>query len=206
MACFLAEGTKPLPEPTLIQGCWHPFQCDFTENALDTMAKIIIWNYIFIHLYASSRGQWVNTLRPRQNGCHFTDDIFKCLFVNENIWISIKISLQFVPKGPMNNIPALVQIMAWRRSCDKPLSEPMMASLQTPIYVTRPQWVNQLSIELWIRHVRLLLWVFHVHLIGQIMSLLIIYHVSQSTNTNISSTSNKNNPDLQKSDQKNRTG
>ena len=71
-------------------------------------------------------GQWVNTLRPRQYGRHFADDIFKCIFLNENIWISIKISLKFVPKGPINNIPALVQIMAWRRPGDKPLSEPMM--------------------------------------------------------------------------------
>ena len=35
--------------------------------------------------------------------------------------------MKFVPHGPFNNIPALVQIMAWRRSGDKPLSEPMMA-------------------------------------------------------------------------------
>ena len=48
----------------------------------------------------------------------------------------------FVPKGPVNNNPALVQIMAWRRSDDKPLSEPMMVSLLTHICVTRPQWVN----------------------------------------------------------------
>ena len=46
--------------------------------------------------------------------------------MNENVWISIKISLKFVPKGPINNIPALVQIMTWRRSGDKPLSEPMI--------------------------------------------------------------------------------
>ena len=70
-----------------------------------------------------------NTLRPRQNGRHFADDIFKCIFLNENVWISIKISLKFVPKGPINNIPALVQIMAWRRTGDKPLSEPMMTQL-----------------------------------------------------------------------------
>ena len=54
------------------------------------------------------------------------DDVFKCNFLNENVWIPIKISLKFVPKGPINNIPALVQIMAWRRTGDKPLSEPMM--------------------------------------------------------------------------------
>ena len=84
----------------------------------------------------------VNTLRPRQNGRHFADDIFKCLFVNENVRISIKISLKFVPNGPINNIPALVQIMAWRRLGDKLLSEPMMVSLLTHICVTQPQWVN----------------------------------------------------------------
>ena len=57
----------------------------------------------------------VNTLRPRQNGRHFADDIFKGIFLNENFLIRIKFSLKFVPKGPINNIPALVRIMAWRR-------------------------------------------------------------------------------------------
>ena len=86
-----------------------------------------------------------NTLRPRQNGRHFTYDTFKRIFLNENFGISIKISLKFVPKGPINNIPALVQIMAWRRPGDKPLSESMMVSLLTHICVTRPQWINNFS-------------------------------------------------------------
>ena len=51
-----------------------------------------------------------NTLGPRQNERQFTDDIFKCISVNENVWIPIKISLKFDPKGPINNIPALVPI------------------------------------------------------------------------------------------------
>ena len=83
-----------------------------------------------------------NTLRPRQNGRHFPDDIFKCIFLNENVLISIKISLKFVPKVPINNIPTLVPIMAWRRPGDKPLSEAMMGSLLTHICVTRPQRIN----------------------------------------------------------------
>ena len=69
-----------------------------------------------------------NTLKPRQNGRHFADDIFKRIFLNENVCIPIKISLKFVPKGPVNNIPALVQIMAWRRLGGKPLSETMMVT------------------------------------------------------------------------------
>ena len=63
---------------------------------------------------------------PRQNGRHFADDISKCIFLNENAWISIKISLKFIPKGQIDTFSALAQIMAWRRSGDKPLSEPMM--------------------------------------------------------------------------------
>ena len=54
----------------------------------------------------------LNTLRPRQNGRHFVDDTFRGIFLNENVRIFIKISLKFVPKGPINNNPALVQIMA----------------------------------------------------------------------------------------------
>ena len=82
------------------------------------------------------------TLRPRQNGRHFPDDIFKCIFLNENVPISITVSPKFVPKGLINNIPALVQIMAWRRPGDKPLSEPLMVSLLTHMCFTRPQWVK----------------------------------------------------------------
>ena len=87
-------------------------------------------------------GPVFNTLRPRQNGRHFPDDTFKRILVNENVWISLKISLKFVPKGPSSNSPALFQIMAWRRPGDKPLSEAMLISLLTHKCVTRPQWVK----------------------------------------------------------------
>ena len=49
-----------------------------------------------------------NSCPPGQDGHHFTDDIFKCIFVNEKLYILIKISLKFVPKGPIDNNPALV--------------------------------------------------------------------------------------------------
>ena len=54
-----------------------------------------------------------NTLKPTQNGRVFADDMVICIFLNENIWISIKISLKFIPKGPINHIIPLVQIKAW---------------------------------------------------------------------------------------------
>ena len=85
-----------------------------------------------------------NTLRLRQNGCHFAD-MFKCIFLNENVWNPRKISLKFLPKCPIDNNPALVQRMAWCLNSTKPSSEPMMLSLLTYICVTWPQWVNGLS-------------------------------------------------------------
>ena len=90
----------------------------------------------------------VNTLGPRQNGLHFADDTFKRIFLNENVRISIKISLKFVPKVPIDNIPVLVQIMAWHRQGDKPISEPIMARLLMYKCVSRPQWVKPL-LQLW---------------------------------------------------------
>ena len=81
----------------------------------------------------------LNTSRPRQNGRHFPEAIFKWIFLNENVWISIKISLKFAPRGPINNIPALVQIMAWRQT-----GESHYLNL-THICVTQPQWVKDIS-------------------------------------------------------------
>ena len=81
----------------------------------------------------------INSLRPRLNGRHFADDTFKRIFLNEKVLILIKISLKFVPGGQIDNIPALVQIMAWRRPGDKPSSEPMMVRLLTHICVIRPR-------------------------------------------------------------------
>ena len=52
--------------------------------------------------------------------------ISRRIFSNEILRILIQISLKFVPNGPINNEPTLVQIMAWRHKGAKPLSEPMM--------------------------------------------------------------------------------
>ena len=88
-----------------------------------------------------------STLRLRQNGSHFADDSFKCILLNENFQSANEISLKFVPKGPINNIPALVQIVACCLAGAKPLSEPMM--VRSLIYnymhicITWPQWVNE---------------------------------------------------------------
>ena len=68
----------------------------------------------------------VNSLRPRQNGRHFAEDIFKCISLNKNVLIAIKISRNFVPWGPIGNSSALVQVMVWCWRGDKLLPGPMM--------------------------------------------------------------------------------
>ena len=90
-------NTKPIPEAVL------------TYDHLDYEA----FQWKFIQIETFSFILWFNTLRLKQNGCHFPENIFKYIFWNEIVWISIKISLKFVPECPVKNIPALVQIMAW---------------------------------------------------------------------------------------------
>ena len=83
-----------------------------------------------------------NTLTQRQNGRRLLETFSNML--NENILISFKVSLKYVPKDPINDIAALGQMRASRRPGDKPLSEPIMVSLLTQICGTLPQWVNSL--------------------------------------------------------------
>ena len=75
----------------------------------------------------------VNQFPSVQNGRHFAEDILKCIFMNEQLRILIQILLKFVRKGLVDTTWALVQVMAWRRTGDKPLPEPMLI-LFTDVY------------------------------------------------------------------------
>ena len=99
-------------------------------------------NHFMVSGPSGSQETWLNTMCLEQNGCHFPDNIFKYIFLNEINKIPIWISLKFVPRSPVDNEPTLVQVMAWRRTGDKPLSESMMVRLPMNICVTRPQWVD----------------------------------------------------------------
>ena len=130
---------------------WMPL--DLTDDK-STLVQVMAWCRQATSHYLSqcwprsmspngvTRPQWVNTLRLRQNGRHFADDFFRCIFFKENTCISINISLKFVPKSHINTILALVLIMAWRRPGDTPLSESMIVSLLTHKRVTQPRWVK----------------------------------------------------------------
>ena len=112
---------------------------DLSWRCHDMLMEQLIW-----------RDDGVNTSRPRQNCRHFADDIFKCIFLNVNVCVSLKISLDFVPEVRIDNIPELV-----RRPGDTSLSEPMMANFLTHIYITRPQWVNSRNADLFSRNLNM---------------------------------------------------
>ena len=91
-----------------------------------------------LNLEYVSEGQRVNTVR--QNGWRFADDAFKRISWMKMLWFWLEFHW-FVPRSPINNIPALVQMMAWHRSGDKPLSKPI--SVYWRIYA--PFGLNELS-------------------------------------------------------------
>ena len=68
----------------------------------------------------------IYTLRPRQDGWHFADNIFRCIFLNENFCITIWISLKLVLEGLFDNKSALVEIMAWHQT-DNNVDEAMLS-------------------------------------------------------------------------------
>ena len=96
-----------------------------------SLCVILVWLYNI---------KWCGLTDAERRSPQFRRRHFEMHF-NEHVWISLKISLKFVPKVRIN-IPALVQIMAWCQPDDKPLSESMIFSLPTNICVARPQWVN----------------------------------------------------------------
>ena len=116
---------------------WWPFYICICHNSS-------IWwtSYFQSQQYNRSAGLLVNSFLPRQNGRPFADDILTWIFLNEKFRILIQISLKFVPKDPIGNKSAMVQVMAWRRTGDKSLHESMLSHSLTHICGTRERWVN----------------------------------------------------------------
>ena len=94
---------------------------------------------------------WQLTHRDRDKLAVFSRRHFQRHFLEWKWKIEFRLRFHWslIPVDPINTIPVLVQVMASRRPGDKPLFEPMMLSLQTHIYVARPQWVKLAVILLW---------------------------------------------------------
>ena len=60
--------------------------CHYTEEATSHYVNQR-WHGLVTHVY-TTWPHWVNTLRLRQSGRHFADNIYKCNFFNENVSIS----------------------------------------------------------------------------------------------------------------------
>ena len=109
---------------------WNKFAMMIGFQRMSFKVATDIWRDISLHF------KNVNTLRWRQNGCYFQVHFLEWKCMN-----SINVSLKFISKCPINNIPVLVHIMAWHRPSNKPISEPMMIILMPHACVTQPQWV-----------------------------------------------------------------
>ena len=115
----------------------NPRQCVYCA------ALLLVWLIIFLPSVWTVLTHW---------GQNEIDDslqttVSHAFFFKENILIWIKISLKLIPKVSITNIPALVQIMAWRQPGAKQLSEPIMIILLMHICTTQPQWVNWISLH-----------------------------------------------------------
>ena len=110
---LLCCSLKHLTDPTE-----SDLQAIKAEHFIRTM-KLMLFQIVFL-----IPGRPVNTIE--RHGLVFLVLTQECISLNENFWILNKISLKYVPSGPIGNMAALVQIMARQRKVDKPLSESTM--------------------------------------------------------------------------------
>ena len=127
---WLAESLKTSRSASMVSDIWvvcffgsdwHEFVSVRCEVNTWTNDESIQW-----HIDASSVLNLLTHLPLDKMAAILADDNFKCIFFNENYRIMIQISLKYVPRSPIDNKSALVQVMVWRRSGDKPLPEPML--------------------------------------------------------------------------------
>ena len=125
----------------------------------------VLWNSLRTYIYKSSFRfhiyiwelckRSIPILRPRQNcrNRQFANDVSKCLFLNEDLWITNYIQLKCVPYGLIDNMPSLVQIMVLRRLGDKP-SLTNMRHMHHLVSMSSydNDWNNSFEISKWKKH------------------------------------------------------
>ena len=107
---------------------WFSTHCADCEGLFFLLKTTLRHNLTSQLLYEQMRQGWgvtaphkfmqmyITHLPPEQDGRHFADDKFKCIFMNNMFCILTSISLTFVLKGPNGNKSVLVQLMAWRQT------------------------------------------------------------------------------------------
>ena len=128
---------------------FYDIHCDHGRIEIDPSCIVVVGGVTWhstcvVHWFGHTMADRISVLThwPKQNCRHFAIRLqhFQMHFLNENVWILIKISLKFFPSGPINNIPALVQSMAWHRHYLK-----QWWLVYWRICVTRPQWVYRVT-------------------------------------------------------------
>ena len=92
----------------------------------DSKAHTVHISRVIIAYTLQTKTENINTMSLKLSGCHFVDDNFKCILLNERFYILFQISMKFFPEGPIDNKSSLVQVKVWHQINDKPLLEPMM--------------------------------------------------------------------------------
>ena len=82
------------------------------------------------------------------------DDTLKCIVLNENDRIPIWISLKFTSRSLVDNKAALVQVMGWCITSEKPLPEPMLTQFTDAcsgngLALNRRQAINWTDAYMW---------------------------------------------------------
>ena len=67
------------------------------QGTMSSVGTMMTTSFYTLHQFDKQSKILINTSWPRQNGHLFADDTFKCISLNENVWISFEISLKFVP-------------------------------------------------------------------------------------------------------------
>ena len=102
---------------------WSAFVMEIYRWTVDSPHKgPITGKAFYIYVHTISR-----VMKSAQNGRDVADNIFKCIFLKDNVFILFWNPIKLVPEVPIDSKWVLVQIMAWRRAKDEPLFEPLMA-------------------------------------------------------------------------------
>ena len=91
---------------------WWQIETETNSSYIYSNDSDVLQNVAGLHWTRENLFWIVNTLRPSQNGPHFPDDSFKYIFLNENVWIMIDISLKLVPQGPINKFTGTGELPA----------------------------------------------------------------------------------------------
>ena len=118
--CFIASALTHLPLDKIAAILQTIFSDAFSGRKVSYLNTCVAHFAYFMGMLVQISAPF-NTLRSRQNDRHFADDICKCIFINEKVWIAIEILLKFVPNSSIYNKSSKVQVMAWCHVSPKPM-------------------------------------------------------------------------------------